>query len=176
MTTMLPIPAALPMTGHFFHVNAAGFSVGHVIEPGHFGQLHAQDSAEEQLADRNGERLRERIREAEFSGKPSRMRSVFVWETLDDARTFRGRHRQGCAIYRVAFTNPAAEPHRVCAGSFFMPTPEENMVQPERLARLFWESPSVRSANNEVFAESAVTIVAIEDPGTVVAPMRASSP
>ena len=164
---MLPIPAAVPMTGDFFHVNRPGLCVGEVIEPGHFGALHAADTAAQQPADPNGEHLRERIRLAEFSLKPSRMRSIFVWETLADARDFRDPFRPGSAIYRVTFTNPAAPAHRVCATSFAMPRPRagETMIRPEFLARQFWAYPPLTSENNEVFAESSVTIVSVEDSG-----------
>lgn len=164
---MLPIPDAVPMTGEFFHVNRPGLRIGDVIEPGHFGELHFAETAAQQSVDPNGEHLRERIRLAEFSSKPNRMKSIFVWETLADARNFRDPFRHGSAIYRVKFTNPLAPAHRVCATSFSMPRASQSMFRPESLARQFWAYPPLTSENNEVFAESAVTIIEIEDPGTV---------
>jgi hypothetical protein len=163
---ILQIPTAVPMTGSFFHITTPGLSIGEVIAPGHFGELHTSETAAQRLADPNGEHLRERIRLAEFSSKPSRMKSIFVWETLSDARNFRDTFRPGSAIYRVTFADPSAPAHRVCATSFRMPRASESMLRPEFLARQFWAYPPLTSENNEVFAESAVKIVAIEDPGT----------
>jgi hypothetical protein len=45
----------------------------------------------------------EAVRRAEFDALPSRMQSVFAFETLSDAKAFVGGFRNGqpCAIYRV---------------------------------------------------------------------------
>ena len=53
--------------------------------------------------DRTIELVWEMVRRSEFHERPSRMDSIFAWETLDDAKAFQARHRAHfqTLIYRV---------------------------------------------------------------------------
>lgn len=101
----------------YFHVSPKTWSVGEVIEPGHYGRttLNTSDGQINPTPDKDGspgvpvgiafilmrETAVEAARRAGHPGAPSRLNCVFVTTTIEDARAFRDRFRPGAHLFEV---------------------------------------------------------------------------
>lgn len=149
--------STVDMTADFFHVCAHK-------PAGTYGAAMRSASHAEIAADPHGEHLRECIRRAAYSDKPSRVASTFVWETLDDALTYRERWGRKGAIYRVRFLDPKASVHKVCFSAFQMPTAPHDPPE-DFAAHEFWRNPPIyESGGSEVFAQGGIEILALCKP------------
>jgi hypothetical protein len=101
------------LSGDFWHLCTTPLADNSIIEPGGRGGVvrcrgwnHPQSLAEAAL---------EMSRQTEFSSKPSRLDSAFVFLTEQEARTFARRNSSefGCHfLYRVRLVTPEA-PHHI---------------------------------------------------------------
>ena len=148
-----------------FHVSDHPYTKGDIIMSGHYGNsiLRAAHTADN---DPNNEFLREKIREIHYPNKPSRFRSSFVWESLEDAIFFRDNFRSGSVhyptsstIYKVDFCDPNAVVHKVC---YTMWSPDHPNL--ELQAHEFWKCPRIYSHHMELFAETNLVVIDIPIP------------
>lgn len=137
-----------------FHVCKRVYKPGAVKPAGTYwkGLVAAGQSA---TMDPLGEFLREAVRAASYSHKPSRVHSSFAFDSLCDATVFRNSFRQGATIYRVRFLNSLAICHRVTWSAFQPGSPIPLHLQ----ANEFWNGAMLYSSNVEVFAESDLEFV-----------------
>lgn len=142
----------LQMTHTYFHVSPGIYSCGDIKQKGRFGALLESDRSYV-LADPDGEFLREKVRLSHYPNKPSRLRSSFVFESLQDAQNFRNRRGDGERIYRVSFEAEPPSIHRVCYTAWTM-THFDLMVQ----AHEFWSGALIYPADTELFAEADLII------------------
>lgn len=139
----------------YYHVQPIGLSVGTVLPKGSYGRyLWSQGMSTEN--DPLQELLREEIRQLHYSGKPSRLSSSFVFDSLQDAIFFRDKLRPHSHIYQVKFCNQPAIVHRVCYTAW-----NNSFPNPQMQAHDFWNSPPVYSSNTELFAEEDLVIVSL---------------
>lgn len=136
-----------------FHVTSLALKVGDTRPPGSYGEsLRAESMSLDN--DPLGEFLRELVRSESYSDKPSRLKSNFAFETLEDAVFFRDSYRVGEKIYEVQFEDAGATQHRVCWSAWNMAHPNLDLQAHE-----YWRSPPLYNRNTEVFSETGLLIV-----------------
>ena len=140
------------MSNFYFHVSPEAFNDGDIKQKGSFGRLLASDT-QYVHDDPDGEFFREQVRETHYPNKPSRLKSSFVFEVLEDAKIFRDRRGQGEKIYRVSFANEPTVTHRVCYTAWSM-----NHINLEYQAYEFWSNPPIYATDTELFAEVDLVI------------------
>ncbi len=139
----------------FYHVADRPYTLGELKPPGTYGQSIEADELMTPQDDPLGEYLREKIRKEFYPEKPSRFKSVFVFETQVDAEVYRAQCQKKGAIYRVKFTDQHVTFHQVCWSAFSM----TYGAPPEHQAHEFWAKPPVYKSNSEIFAESAIEFI-----------------
>lgn len=151
-----------------FHVSEKNWQPGDVITPGNFGADIIQNSRPDFVITANnleiGKFVRNFMWEAALEtakptlapDAPSRGSVVFLSETLDLARRFRDRFKNGHSIFEVKVVDTDARSHR---GDFavFENVPEPlYRALPER-SRQYWTNPEPLFP--ELLWEGAVTVV-----------------
>lgn len=136
----------------YFHVSPQIFLAGDLKPKGSYGNLLKSD-AKYVIEDPHGEFLRESVRLARYPNKPSRLSSSFVFESLQDARTFRDRRGKNEKIYLVEFASEPLAVHRVCYTSWSMAH-----LNLDLQAHEFWVSPPLYDSDTELFAESDLIV------------------
>lgn len=88
----------------YFHLCATSLAPGSIIEPGNFGRIVGLFGFKHQLFNR--EATLEEVRQQVAPAAPSRMKSVFAFQSQRDAELFRFREFQGFAITRLYAIEP----------------------------------------------------------------------
>lgn len=145
----------------YFHCAPIGLSPGAVIQPGNWGRiLRLYEITNNQI---NQQAVREVIlelsRQIHAPNKASRLKSVFVCETLADAIAFRDKHQRLQHIYEVVPVREDAPMHvgnyELVIASF----PARYFEAMFDFAKDYWSGLPVGS--HEVLFECAVCIVSV---------------
>lgn len=139
----------------YYHVTNQILKSGDIIKKGRYGDQLISEGLSQQN-DPLGEWLREDIRGKNFPSKPSRLKSSFVFESLDDAIFFRKNWRTGENIYTVKFSHTNQNIHKVCYTAWSM-----NSLNLTADAILFWSRPCIYESNTELFCESDLEIISL---------------
>lgn len=105
----------------YFHLSGAMLSVGSIVLPGNWGRVIRAHGWQSNIALR--EMALEQSRLAGFSHRPSRLDSVFVMLTVEEARNYQKLVQgfQFHLLYRVSLLDPLAPSHvtdsRLCGPS-----------------------------------------------------------
>jgi hypothetical protein len=138
----------------YYQVKPPGLSPGTVLSKTSYGAYLTGQGLSE-TNDQIQEFLREAIRQSHYNHMPSRLRSSFVFETLDDATFFRDNFRAGDSVYRVQFVNRPSIVHRVCHMAWHSDFPNHELQ-----AHTFWNKPPLYASNTELFAEEDTIVLA----------------
>jgi spore germination protein YaaH len=143
-----------PMT-IFFHLSDRLYLPGDIKLAGLYGE-NLLANGHSSTNDPWEEFFREQVRIAHFSSKPSRFKSSFVFETLEDARWAKMTFPQwnNAFIYEASFQCPSSPIYRVCMTAYQPNHPMGKIKQ----AQEFWATPPQYDAHNEIFAESNLVI------------------
>ncbi len=146
------------MNNIYYHVNEKELQPGEVKPPSYGHTVDGGDAS-----DPEAELLREKIRAEQFREKPSRLRSNYVFESLEEAKQFRQSFRHPAHfIYEVKFAKEPTSIHKACCTSHW---DHENEAQRIFDARMYWANPPLYDTSlNEVFAEENLVIVRQIDP------------
>jgi hypothetical protein len=140
-----------------FHRALALYEPGDRILPGNWGRLIAGIGPAHTSYFR--EYLLERIRQAEFSALPSRMRSVFAFETFGAAEMFAHQPGQPIYTYRVEIANPEASRHRADITWLDILNIYRTFDGAEEWARHYWRGDEREPGRWEVLAESELVVL-----------------
>lgn len=143
-----------------YHVAPIPLGAGSVIEPGNFGrciQLHFGGSF---VAHR--EAVYELVRKAEFPDKPSRLESIFLLPTAQEAEIYRDAEAPLNLLYEVEMLDPHAKHHTayidlVCGQK----NPPDTVSRLNAYARHYWQSLEpfgVESTESSAMAEASVSM------------------
>lgn len=99
--------AQLQMRGYY--VCPIPLRPGSVVEPGNYGRIVRHHGQEHHLWGR--EELLERVRQADFPTKPSRLTSAYYCPEVADAQWFQNHHSNAGIIYLVVPLSPEAPRH-----------------------------------------------------------------
>lgn len=147
------------MSKTYFHLTHPSYKPGNVKAPT-FGDKVLADP-EMTKDDPLREHYRERVRQATFTDKPSRLKSNFVFESLVDARQYRASSRRlHDVIYEVEFVDDTKATHRACCTQPW-DAYEGGMLDHE--AHMYWHNPETYGIV-EVFAESDLRVITQVDP------------
>lgn len=144
-----------------YHAAPIPLGAGSVIEPGNFGrciQLHPIGShvAHRELA-------YEHVRQNSFPQKPSRLNSIFLLLSKNEAIEYRSLNTPSSLIYEVEVLNTAAKHHAtyidlVCG----MQNPPEPVSHLYRHAQSYWQESlepfGVESTESSAMAEASVSM------------------
>lgn len=126
----------------FLTAASQALAVGNVGQASQFmNSLHAamRQSRSEML-----DLLLERTREAHFPDRPSRYKSVFAVETLDEALAFRASH--GKPEHPVYELEPLGKTHRGDMSVYTYATPS-SVAMLDYLMHLYWRGETLTAAN-----------------------------
>lgn len=118
----------------FFHLCVTSLAPGSIIEPGNFGRIVGLFGFKHQLFNR--EATLEEVRRQVAPEAPSRMQSVFAFQSQREAELFRFREFQGFAITRLY----EIEPVDPASPIFFAPLIAIEAWQPNNTnaAAIYW--------------------------------------
>jgi hypothetical protein len=143
----------------YFHLTHPSYKPGDVKEPSFGDKVLADPQMTKD--DPLREHYRERVRQARFTDKPSRLKSNFVFESLNDAREYRASSRRlHDVIYEVEFVDETKAMHRACCTQPW-DRYEGGMLDHE--AHMYWHKPETYGIV-EVFAESDLRIITQVEP------------
>jgi hypothetical protein len=102
------------MSARFFHSCPLLLESGSVVQPGNWGRIL---NCYRQPNVNNGwmlarEMTYEAIRSSEFPGRPSRLSSAFIFESLEHANQYKSQFSPWNPLYEVELINPDALSHK----------------------------------------------------------------
>jgi hypothetical protein len=142
-----------------YHVNQGVFEPGDVIAPGNWGRLvlgfglrdHGNNAINFLF-----EYLFQRIRDAEFADKPSRLRSAFAYESFALAEE-KARPMQQ-VVYLVEAADPQSRIHRADVSWFDVLYEYRTFEGVEGVARQYWQGVERLPDHWEVVIEGGVIV------------------
>ncbi len=124
---------------NLFHVAFLPLMPGAVIEPGNFGRCIQLHQACSFMAHR--EAIYELIRAKEFPEKPSRLESIFLLPTAEEAYQYKAEFASLNIVYEVEVLNPYEKQHTTFIDLVCVP---KNPAEPVHAlcahARNYWQS------------------------------------
>lgn len=142
-----------------YHVAPIPLGAGSVIEPGNFGRLMPTNPAGSFFAHR--ESIYECIRLKEAPGKPSRLDSIFLLPTEEDARTYQAQFDTRGIIYEVELLNKEARKHTSLVNLVVVShanTPPIPVSHVEEMARRYWKYESIEGMGIQAAGASEVIV------------------
>ena len=147
-----------------FYLCSYPLEPGSVIAPGNWGRILHSYSLGNQSRWWNllREHVYEAIRLREFPERPSRLRSIFLCDSLAAIRQFRlEANREFDLIYQVELVESNPLLHRACM-SVFDGEQEGNLASLEERARIYWQGAEI--SKPEIITTSGVRVLARHQP------------
>ena len=142
----------------YFHVCPILLAPQSVILPGNFGRIQHLYNANSVGALAYREKVLEDIRVAEFTAKPSRFRSCFLVETIEEAIAFRSIFNPFSEVYEVQIEASESPLHR---GDWKKVAPPNVspcfLTQMPVWARNYWSGVGIE--HPEIVVESPIRIL-----------------
>ncbi len=153
----------------YYHLNERKLSAGDILQPGSMGKiinenyiLYGNDNERAMIWRLFQEQTFELIRLKHYPEHPSRLKSIFLFETIEESTDFLKKdNREGCHLYEVEIISDKMI-HR-CSMKLYERIPHSRPVLPalELQAHQYWQGINTIDTNfeAELLVESEVRIV-----------------
>jgi hypothetical protein len=149
----------------FFYTSFLPVSPGDIVQPGNWGRnINAYtDPDKEKLKKLVIEQTFELVRVLHFPVKPSRFKSIFLFESFGLAREFTKTYkRPKDLIYEVRITDGSKPIHKGSMKAYDIPKRHLPFLPTlERIAFIYWEGRELKFP--EIVVESSVEVITIHD-------------
>ena len=146
----------------YYHCSILPLKPGSVILPGNFGRNISLYKNAEPLLGR--ELVFEAVRFRKFPSKPSRLKSAFVFKTLNDAKIFKNTMSQTTIVYEVQLENENANSHT--SNMKYFDLISGNVPRIDEIAAAYWAYPAKSDYDHllslpmiEIVTESGLEII-----------------
>ena len=153
------------MRQSFFYTSSLPIVPGDVLEPGNWAKnINAyKNPGVVDLRKLLIEQTFELVRVRHFPGKPSRFRSIFLFESIDLAVRFRNEYkRPKDTVYEVSIMDATKPLHKGTMKAYDTPKKHLPFLPTlERLAFIYWEGKELKFP--EIVVESSIKVIARHD-------------
>lgn len=160
------------MSGFYYHVTPPLLSAGSVIENGNFGSIlekYSQGFGDMALLYR--EEVFEFMRKEQYPDKPSRFKSIFLLDGIENAVAYRDFNAKNQNIYKVKIIDSSKQIHKGC---WCPPFPAGYYRQYcFDFAKMYWESKiemiNIRLNDSDIMPVSVLPVeLIVESPVEVL--------
>lgn len=145
----------------YFYATSMQVDVGAIVQPGNWGNiLYAyKNPSENDLKKLIIEQTLENIRLQLFPHKPRRMKSIFLFENLEQTRDFTKNYKRPAdSIFEVRILDPSKPIHKGSMKAYDLPKKTLPFLSTlEQIATIYWEGKQLEYP--EIVVESSVEIL-----------------